>query len=281
MSDSEERKSKGRLVTSICFGLLAALLAAVVAACSVYDQAIASLFDVGDGRQLYLACQGEGSPTVVMEAGGAGHSGSWRFVQPDVSTFTRVCAYDRSGTGRSSSVPPRGTVPASAEELHTLLEAAAVPSPYVLVGHSLGGIIVRQFATEYPNEIAGIVLVDTSQGDIRARFQEVLTPEEWQRYSSPSHDGDFVFPEGTDLLGPDLADTPLVVLSAALWRDAVPPDLAEKLSGFRQQMHQELLELSSNSTHIIAEDSDHGIPRNRHDLVVDAIRQVVETAREQ
>ena len=83
-----------------------------------------------------------------------------------------------------------------------------------------------------------MVLVDSSQGEIRARFQAVLTPEEWQRYGPPDdHGGDFVLPEGADLLGPDLADIPLVVLSAGIiGSDDMPPDVAErmqKMSGWR------------------------------------------------
>ena len=117
-------------------GWLAILLGVVLAGCSSEQ-----LVDVGDGRQLYLACEGQGSPTVVMEAGGAGNSESWRFVQPEVAKFTRVCAYDRAGTGRSSSVTKHGTIQAIAEELHALLPTAGFDHPYVLVGHSLGGII--------------------------------------------------------------------------------------------------------------------------------------------
>ena len=264
-------------MTSQTLGWLVALLVVVLAACGGGDP---GLIDVGDGRQLYLNCEGEGSPTVVMEAGGAGHSESWRFVQPDVTKFTRVCAYDRSGTGRSSSTPPHVTIQAIATELHALLAAAGVHSPYVLVGHSLGGIIVRQFAAQYTDEIVGMVMVDSSGSDPRARIQAVFTPEEWQLYGSTSHDADFVFPEGADLLGPDLADIPLVVLSAGIVRSDVPPDVAERLYDVRLEMQRELLSLSSNSAHIIAQDSDHAIPLNQPALIVAAIRQVVEALRQ-
>ena len=258
-------------------GWLGVLLLVVLVGCS------SQLIDVGDGRQLYLTCEGEGSPTIVMEAGGAGNSESWRLVQPEVAKFTRVCAYDRAGTGRSSSVPKRGTIQAIAEELHALLPTADFDPPYVLVGHSLGGIIVRQFATQYPEEIVGMVLVDSSQGDIRARFQVVLTPEEWKRYGPPDdHGGDFVLPEGASLLGPDLGDIPLVVLSAGIiGSEDVPPDVAERMQNVRLEMHREMLDLSTNSTLMIAEESDHAIPTNQPDLVVDAIRQVVEAIRNQ
>ena len=257
---------------------LAVLLGVVLAGCSGEQ-----LIGVGDARELYLTCEGEGSPTVVMEAGGAGHSDSWRFVQPDVAEFTRVCAYDRSGTGRSSSSPALGTTQAIAVELRVLLAAADVQPPYVLVGHSLGGIIVRRFAAKYPNEIAGIVMVDTSGVDPRERLQAVLTAEEWQRYAAPGHDADFVFPDDTDVSEPDLADIPLVVMSAGIvgTTSDVPPDVAEKINDVRTEMHQELLDLSTNSVHVIAEESDHAIPRNQPGLITDAIRQVVEAIRDQ
>ena len=108
------------------------------------------LVDVG-GRQLYLTCEGEGSTTVVMEAGGRGNSGSWYLVQPFVAHFTRVCAYDRAGTGYSESAPALETAQEIADELHSLLASAGVDGPYVLVGHSLGGILVRVFAHRYLN----------------------------------------------------------------------------------------------------------------------------------
>ena len=134
------------------------------------------LVDVG-GRQLYLTCQGEGSPTVVMEAGGRGNSGSWQLVQPEVAQFTRVCAYDRAGNGYSESAPVLDTAQTISDELHSLLANARIDGPYVLVGHSLGGILVRVFASRYLDEVVGMVLVDTGHGDPVARFQSVLTPE--------------------------------------------------------------------------------------------------------
>ena len=240
------------------------------------------LVDVGDGRQLSINCEGQGSPTVVMEAGGAGHSGSWDLVQPGVAKFTRVCVYDRSGTGNSSATPKLGTIQAIAEDLHTLLPTAGVDPPYVLVGHSLGGIIVLQFATLYRDEVVGMVMVDTSGVDPRARLQAELTPEEWLQYGAQGHDGDFAIPEGRDLLESgvvDLADIPLVVLSAGILGTDVPPDLAKKVRDVRLQMHLELMDLSTDSIHMIAEESDHAIPTKQPEMLVDAISLVVEAIR--
>ena len=236
------------------------------------------LVDVG-GRQLYLTCEGEGSTTVVMEAGGRGNSGSWYLVQPFVAHFTRVCAYDRAGTGYSESAPALETAQEIADELHSLLASAGVDGPYVLVGHSLGGILVRVFAHRYLNEVAGMVLVDTGHGDPVARFQAELTEEEWLlvRDVILHRDAGFALPGGLDLLGPDLGDLPLVVLTAGR-RDAspVPPDIAERLEQVRQDSQQELVGLSSNSTHIVARESGHSIQMEQPDLVIEAIRRVVE-----
>ena len=238
------------------------------------------LVDVG-GRQLYLTCQGEGSPTVVMESGGRGHSGGWHLVQPETARFTRVCAYDRAGTGRSESVPAHDTAQAIADDLHALLANAGTDGPYVLVGHSLGGHLVRTFANRYLDEVVGMVLVDTGHGDPVARFQSVLTPEEWQlvRDVILHRDQGFTLPGGLDLLGPDLGDIPLVVLTAGR-RDAspLPPDIAERLDQVRLKTQKELLWLSSNSTHINAEESGHSIQKDQPELVIEAIRRVVEEA---
>jgi len=103
---------------------------------------------------------GEGSPTVVIEAGWGDSSASWGWVQPEVAKTTRVCTYDRAGTGWSEVSPEPRTAREFAKELHALLTNANERGPYVLVGHSLGGYTVRVYAHEYAGEVAGLVLVD-------------------------------------------------------------------------------------------------------------------------
>ena len=118
------------------------------------------LVDVG-GYRLHLNCVGEGSPLVVLESGIAASSLSWGLVQPEVAKFTRVCSYDRAGLGWSDPAPSPRTCARIAGELDRLLLNAGLPSPYVLVGHSFGGFVVRHYATLYPGKVAGMVLVDT------------------------------------------------------------------------------------------------------------------------
>ncbi len=125
--------------------------------------------DVG-GHRLHISCAGEGRPIVVMEAGAGGSSLDWSCVQPEIARFTRVCAYDRAGFGWSDSGPKPRTSLRIVEELHTLLHNAGIEAPYVLVGHSLGGLNVRLFASRYPDEVVGIVLVDAVHEDVFSRF---------------------------------------------------------------------------------------------------------------
>ena len=117
------------------------------------------LVDVG-GYRLHIHCLGTGSPTVVLDAGLSGMSHDWNLVQAEIAQTTRVCAYDRAGMGWSDAGPLPRTPEQIARELHTLLTNAGIASPYMLVGHSLGGKNVRMFALQHPEQVAGMVLVD-------------------------------------------------------------------------------------------------------------------------
>jgi pimeloyl-ACP methyl ester carboxylesterase len=118
------------------------------------------LVDVG-GYRLHLNCTGTGGPTVVIDAGLGDWSTMWAWVQPGVAKTTQVCTYDRAGNGWSDAGPlPRNALQ-YAKELHTLLQEAHIPGPYVLVGHSLGGFSVKVFTDMYPSEVAGVVLIDS------------------------------------------------------------------------------------------------------------------------
>ena len=124
------------------------------------------LVDVGGGINMHIYCTGEGSHTVVLDAGLGAGSMSWARVQEEVSNHTRVCSYDRAGMGWSEEGPKPRTYMRIAEELYTLLEAAGEQGPYVLVGHSAGAHTVRFFVQNHPVDVAGIVLVDPAHEKI-------------------------------------------------------------------------------------------------------------------
>lgn len=144
--------------------------------------------DVG-GFRLNINCAGQGMPTVVLEAGLGDSLSEWGKVQPGIARLTRVCSYDRAGYGTSDAGPMPRTSARIAEELHSLVQSAGEKPPYLLVGHSFGGYNVRDFNGNYPDEAAGIVLVDSTQED-----QYDLLPQAWtaigaamlKRYQNPA-----------------------------------------------------------------------------------------------
>jgi pimeloyl-ACP methyl ester carboxylesterase len=123
-----------------------------------------TLVDIG-GFRLHLHCTGEGSPTVVLDAALGASSLSWSLVQPDLARLSRVCSYDRGGFGWSDPGPMPRTADRIAEELQILLERARVPPPYVLVGHSFGGLVALIFARRFRSVTAGLVLVDPAHAE--------------------------------------------------------------------------------------------------------------------
>jgi pimeloyl-ACP methyl ester carboxylesterase len=127
------------------------------------------LYDVG-GYRLHLYCIGEGSPTVILEAGAGSPALIWDSVQKGTANSTRVCSYDRAGFGWSEPAGHPLSPDQVAQNLHVLLEAANVPGPYVLVGHSAGGVYVRAYASQYPSQVVGMVLVDSSHEGQNASF---------------------------------------------------------------------------------------------------------------
>ena len=127
------------------------------------------LYDVGEYR-LHIHCTGEGSPPVILEAGAASPGLIWTYVQEEIAGSTRICSYDRAGFGWSDSAPGPLSPQQIASDLHALLQAAGIPGPYILVGHSAGGVYVRTYASQYPSEVVGMVLVDSSHEGQNVRF---------------------------------------------------------------------------------------------------------------
>ena len=228
-------------------------------------------------------------------------------VFPAVAEFTKVCAYDRPGTpvgeqpSRSDPVPQPTTAGNAVADLHALLSAAGETGPYVLVAHSYGGLIGRLYASTYPEQAAGLVLVDAlSEG-----LQDAETPEQWaiQRnlIQGDVSEGVAEYPaletidRSFDQLraAPPLRQMPLIVLSAdrgwgpqlpsmiasgALPAD-VPPDFGYVTDAAQKQAHASLATLVQNAKHITDTNSGHEIQKEQPQLVVDAVREVVEAVR--
>lgn len=249
--------------------------------------------DVG-GYKLYLNCEGrvrKGFPVVVMDSGLGNSSEGWLGLQPNVAEFARVCIYDRAGLGNSDPSIHTQTTTQIAVDLHNLLARAGVSGPLVLVGHSLGGINVRLYASMYPKEVVGMVLVDSTHEEQFARM-DALIPEEIKKQFPPSA----LVPTGNEKI--DFtenserrarmsewhADIPLIVLTAA---NAQPGGegplayLAPKFEQIRQELQQDLVHRSAKGKQIIATRSGHFIQRDEPELVVSAIREVIDATRKQ
>lgn len=255
-----------------------------------------SIVDVG-GHYLYFYCSGRGAPTVILEAGFGGSTRAWSEVQPPIATFTRVCSYDRAGLGASEPGPKARTSKTIADELDELLENARIDGPYVLVGHSFGGMHLRVFADEHGDDVAGVVFVDSSHPDATARLRAALPPErpgedeslaQLRRELRP---GPIPNPEGLDVPKSEqevrrtgsLGDIPVVVLTAGR-ADApagFPASVERRLQRVWLAAQRDLASLSSDSLHVVALDSGHLIQSNlgQPQLVVRAVRQGVRAVR--
>lgn len=180
----QRRRNRWILWTGrILLGLLA-LIVLLAASGATYEAIMAAgdkkrypppgqLVDIG-GHRLHLNCVGEGSPTVVLDAGLGAFSLDWGAIQPQIATSTRVCTYDRAGLGWSEPGPLPRSPQRFADELHLLLTKAGVEGPYVLVVHSISGKTARLFASQHPNDVAGMVLIDARHESV----DEHLTPEQ-------------------------------------------------------------------------------------------------------
>ena len=187
------------------------------------------LIDLG-GFHVHIYCAGGERPPVVFLHGLGDYSFDWALVQPKVAEKTAVCTYDRPAQAWSEPGPPPRGIETSARELHLLLKRSNINGPYVLVGHSWGGLIARMYASEYPKEVAGMVLVDSTHEDeylwingkvIRPRY---MTDEEWSALTKPRKPANEAPSDDSAKQNP--APRPLVKLDAPY--DKLPPD-AQKL----------------------------------------------------
>lgn len=257
--------------------------------------AFSKKIDLG-GYGLYLNCSAwtnKDVPTVILEAGLNNDSDTWTKVQPEIAKFARVCSYDRAGMGTSDPAPAKpGTSQQIVRDLHLLLERAGINGPFVLVGHSFGGLIVRMFASSYPKEVAGMVLVDSVHEEESEKWLSLLPPETRKQMEASG---------GRQIRGGEAIDletsfkqmqsanwrtgVPLIVLSrgrASFSVDDYPPalrSLAPKGEELRLEMQRDLATRSTNSKFVFAERSGHMIQLDEPEVVVNAIREVIQSTK--
>jgi pimeloyl-ACP methyl ester carboxylesterase len=304
------------------FGRVVVLLIAVVALTELLHGAVAraaesgnfaGLVDIDGDRKMYLNCRSTGSPAVVFVGGLRASADDWSMsdkskpaVFPEVGKFTRVCACDRPGApvgekpSRSDPIPQPTTAKDAVADLHALIKAGGEAGPYVLVGHSYGGLIVRLYASTVPKEISGLVLIDAlSEGR-----QDAETAEQWaiQRklIEGDVRESVALYPalERIDVdssfdqirAAPPLRPMPIVVLSAdrpwgpqvasLLAAGKLPGDVPQEfgyvVDAAQKKAQNRLANLVPNEKHLTNTNSGHEIHKEQPQLVVDAIHQVVE-----
>jgi pimeloyl-ACP methyl ester carboxylesterase len=237
-------------------------------------------------RALYLDCAGEGAPTVVLEGG---ITSDWAMVQPGVTSSTRVCAYDRPDSPGSRSDPTaQRTAQEVVDDLSALLDAAGEAGPYVLVGHSMGGLYVQLYAYQHPDDVAGLVLVDPTPEEFSARLADLLTSL-GTPVPTPPPDAELSIDETAfqqlreARATGDLPAVPMIVLTHGLPDDPAerPPGwpLADEERIFRE-LHAEIAALVPNSRLLIAEQSRHNIHQEQPQIVIESILDAVEAVRD-
>ena len=297
-------------MTAGCRGLQAAVAAALVAvACTGggADHFTTTLVDVGAGRRMYVECAGVGAPTVVLVAGKGNRADTWSTsrAEPDnpdaavfrrVARFTRVCAYDRPATvgpaeerSRSDPTPEPVTAADGVADLAALLAAADVRGPYVLVGHSYGGLIARLYASTYPDVVAGVVLEDAlSEGlyaGLTAQQQAIL-----EKINEVPERVDTVRSFAQLTSAPPVHAVPMVILTADtppisaedVASGALPgvtPEFVDALWVAQVAAQNALAALFPWARHVTDTRSRHYIHAEQPQLVVAAIRDVVDAVR--
>jgi pimeloyl-ACP methyl ester carboxylesterase len=264
-------------------GAVAALVAALSCAACGGGQEVKSravigepgrLYDV-NGHWLYIQCAGAGEPTVILEAGYGADRRSWDQVEPGLQRTTRVCSYDRAGLGFSGGeLPEPRTISDQLEDLDELLRDVGVHPPYVLVGHSYGGLLAWQFARRHRDDVKGLVLLDPTHPRMQFLVHAALSSPEnvaLGRALRDAHD-----------LG-SLDKTPLLVVSGGPDVEAeVPRPFVKRARRFRLALHDDYTRRSTNGVHVIAWYSPHAVQTNlgQPGLVLKGIREVVLAVRE-
>ena len=234
---------------------------------------------VVNGHRLFGLLSGEGETTVILDAGLGGTSEDWSKVQPEVAKFSKVFSYSRAGLGQSEKALIPRTCKDIISDLRSLLLTENLHPPYILVAHSWSGINARWYASQYPEEIEGMVLIDAVHEDKFEQFEKILSEEKakrmWAFIKDPSKNDENIDRMASieQVHGKQiLFDFPLIILTRAADSD--------ELSKIETDLQAEFLKLSTNSRQYFSKHNDHFIQNSEPELVIDSIRQVVELIKE-
>ena len=217
--------------------------------------------DVGQYR-LYASIYGKKEPNVIFDSGSGDDSTVWHAVAPEVSKFARVVIYDRAGLGKSDSKPGNDRISSedSIEALHTLLKTENINPPYILVGHSRGGLNMQLFAEKYPHEVSGMVLIDPVSRDQNSHDRDPPKTSNYYREA-------ISFDESREQVkkAGKFPNVPLIVLTAARQHGDAKREILWR------QWQQGITKLSPQGKQIFAWNSGHYIQKQQPELVIDAI----------
>jgi len=224
------------------------------------------MIQIGEGVELWMHCEGEGRPSVILEGPGPGvDSRIWGVIQARLACTTQTCRYDRAGTGMSTGTEPHASlIGPRAQDLERLLEAAPIQQPYVMAGYSLGGAIVLRYALQHPERMAGLVLIESAAESILVRRTGEAELAPW----------------GETPLG----DLPLVVMTVDTQEYILPPipdTSPEQAMKIWQAAQAQMAALSERGRQVFVKDTNHYALLETHEQqVIQAITVVVQEARQ-
>ena len=233
--------------------------------------------DIG-GIELYYEILGkqQGGPTLVFDSGYGVTLDNWNPIKDEISSFSKMFIYDRAGIGKSDIDDRPRHSRQSVENLRILLVKAGIQPPYVLVGHSFGGLNIRLFASTYPEEVAGVVLLDSTHED-----QNKILPSLFSKEVQEAYYNQFILEGSLNEVEESLEQVrtsksfgsiPLIVVTGGL-----QPFHTEESMAAWMRFQRELANLSTNKQHIIVEDAGHAIHMDQPQVVIDVIRDLLVT----
>jgi pimeloyl-ACP methyl ester carboxylesterase len=229
-----------------------------------------------NGQNLHVETFGASGPTVVFEAGLGNDSTTWKSVAGSIATFARVVLYDRAGLGQSVPMMKKTsavTADEVATNLQALLSAADIRPPYILVGHSLGGLYVQMFAIKYPMQVSGVVLVDSSSPDAPS---DLKTRARLEPGTAAYLEEEGVAESNRQIV--NSGSFPSVVLTVIAATDHGP--FFREWEPTLMRLQQQLATLSPQSTLIVAQGSGHDVQVDRPEIVVDAVRRMMKEVKQ-